>query len=127
MCMSTVQFALEYDKGCRDFVGIGYKKVTETKSTNKKWQEAKGGWGSKSSSLKTSEKTGPHNKQYIPGFHIFLNKNNAETYGGGGSCIVKVKYRGVLAFGKNETGGGYGDCIIASHMKVVEVYNGEDD
>ena len=126
MCMSSVSFALEYDKGCREFVGYGYKKIKNANlSKYRNWSEATGDWyGAKT--LKTAIESADDMKSYIPGFHIFLHKGDAENYQMvGPSTIVKVKYKGVLSFGRNETGPfNEGPCVIASHMKIVEKYNG---
>jgi hypothetical protein len=123
MCMQTTQFALTWDKGCRDYVGYGYKNLKDERVTQykRKWVEAKGGWGDNTSTLKKCQIPSDDGMNYHPGFHIFLKEEDAKNYTRQSERkIIKVKFRGVLAFGTNETGPKYGPCVIATHMKFVE-------
>lgn len=132
MCMNSVKFALEYDKNARDYVGYGYKRLEDYEYKKyKKWCVADGDWGDvrkdKTINLRNTKVNGNTKKlSYIPGFHIFLNKEDADAYSEYGNTI-KVKFRGVLAFGTNETRFGSRDCVIATHMKLVEVCNGNSN
>lgn len=86
--------------------------------------EAKGDFVSESSNLKSCKlETADDDRCYIPGFHIFLNKEDAQNYCQEKSVLVKVKFRGVLAFGKDQTNTIDKPCIIASHMKIVKEYH----
>ena len=129
MCLNNVDFALEWDKGTRQYVGYGYKKILNRLLPKyKRWQEATGdidGCVTKPDLRKAiSSSFSDGCKNYHPGFHIFLNKDDAVNYGSSyNKSVVKVKFYGVIAFGDNETytQSKYGPCIITTHMKLVEV------
>lgn len=136
MCLKSTKdgFALEYDSNVKDFVGYGYKILEEVVYNKyKRWKEAKGNkFDENLYALKAEVNTSDNKSVYYPGFHIFINKEDARNYRHAeyGSKVVKVKYRGVVAFGTNEVdfinkniygNKTYGPCVIARYMKLVEV------
>ena len=75
-------------------------------------------------------------KEYHPGFHIFISKSDAENYHSltKNKVIVKVEYKNIIAFGKQRLFKGpfkideqgnvvrsYGECVIAEYMRLIEV------
>jgi len=122
MCLKTVDFALEYDNS-HEFVGYGYKRIAKFDLDKyKNWTECLFTRCSNRRRI-TSSIYAKDSKVYPPGFHIFLNKIDAERYNSyNSSVVVIVKYKNVIAFGINNGGQSWGPCIIARHMKIVEVY-----
>jgi len=119
MCMSEVKKDYRNVKE-RNF-GIGYKNVTDegdgkystykTDLRMKKWYKA-----NTNCKIKASDKT-----LYRSGFHIFLNKEDAQKYCSY-NVVVRVRYRGVSSFGTNKAGyDDIGDCVIADEMFLDEV------
>jgi hypothetical protein len=141
MCLSTIDFALSYDEKLKDFIGYGYKCLSIYEynkfSQNKNWRTAEGSKVTYSSNAKSVLSTrtiySNDNNKYHPGFHIFTKLEDAQNYSRYKSIrkIVKVKYRGVLAFGTNELYGNgledtlpTGPCVIAKYIKFVEECDG---
>jgi hypothetical protein len=121
MCLSTVSLNLfDYDKGSRDFIGYGYKKLRSNKLSSYKnsWQKATGNMHDIDSVLEDASIYANDGKKYRPGFHIFLDKKNDVEYGSSGS-VVKVAFRGVIGLGINTAGDGQGPCVISKYMKVL--------
>jgi hypothetical protein len=132
MCLHETQLVLTWDKNAKAYVGEGYKNLPKEKVGRLgRWQEAIGnssGYG-KPEELRSRFQTTDTSKVYHPGFHIFLNEQDAREYKYGklSNEIVKVKFKVVLAFGTNEVnyksgvGMAYGPCVIAQYMKPVEI------
>jgi hypothetical protein len=127
MCLKSVDVALEWDARDKDYVGYGYKNISkyeftaapfhiELRPSSKRWKKATGKNRGMFDTIKSSGK-----KRYVPGFHIFLNLEDAKNYSG--SLLVKVKYKGILAFGKNtnSVSSAGKPCVIAKDMKIVEI------
>lgn len=130
MCMNKVNFTLVWDEKEKDYIGEGYKSITCLDSKGRINQSVM----AKYYSTKKFMEAQPiakndiiyalDNKTYANGFHIFLKRGDAEKYGG--NTVVKVKFKGVIAFGTNRAGynsqrnkANYGPCIIASQIKIV--------
>lgn len=119
MCLQTVMQQFTKDNN----FGIGYKKVNtihgrpnsyETPNQCETYQAGKWLKANTKSKLYTNNYVSP----YRSGFHIFLNKADAEKYTSG-SKVIRVRYRGVTTFGLNKTDyDAYGDCVIASEMFI---------
>lgn len=146
MCLKTLNLALKYNSKTKEYTGFGYKvlssfvfnssgKLDETtdkckrKKWSKKWKRAVGWYYTKS--LQENEEyankkgKGIKDKQYYPGFHIFLTPEDAKSYNPTG-VVVKVEYKNVLAFGTNDAGFQNGKrvsgpCVVAEYMRIVEV------
>lgn len=130
--MSTVAFSFEKNK---DY-GIGYK-AYKTKIINgkrelygpltKHYQNQKISKNKWLLSSKIGSIYSDDDKSYNPGFHIFLNQQDAENYYSykNNVVIVRVKFKDVVGFGTNGTSAGIlstaGPCIIARKMLVEKV------
>lgn len=131
MCLRTVDFSLLWDKRQKDFVGYGYKRIEhDLLNKYKRWHTATGNINVTQRTIKEPAKNILADKTkfaddralYHPGFHIFLEKCDAEKYDVYIDYpVVKVMFKGVIAFGTNATKYHFGPCVIATHMKVVEV------
>lgn len=127
MCLSSVSLNLNvYDKSVKDFIGYGYKKlhIDVIKKYGNKWNKATGSTDNDDTSLEDEGVIkASDNQEYYPGFHIFLNKENAENYAGNHISswrkVVKVAFRGVLTFGFNKAGTAKGLCVVTKYMKVL--------
>lgn len=116
MCLSTVDFALHWDDQVKDFVGYGWK-YGITVPKRGKWYLASGTRYSFREKLKDTFIISDDDKAYPPGFHIFLEKEDAENYGSDSSRVYRVAYRNVLAFGANECNRkDDGSCVIAKEI-----------
>jgi hypothetical protein len=133
MCMKTVDFSFEPNKS----YGVGYKSypvddngriIGTTSNYNsqdkpiarKKWLTAQRSRpGIQSGQHTVTDDPFSSRKEYQSGFHIFLDKEAAEKYGGEYSEIVEVHYKDVVAFGTNRAHREFYPCIIARNMKVV--------
>lgn len=131
MCLRTCGLSLTYDSKTKDFVGVGYKIVSDhvVERMGKRWHAAKFnmeiGSGVTPTARIRSER-GPVN--YPPGFHIFLDKRAAQGYSTyhDRKKIVKVLFRDVVAFGTNKIKVSYNSrlsqpCVVARYMKIDEV------
>lgn len=58
-------------------------------------------------------------RNYIGGFHLFLNAKHASAYGG--NVVVKFEIRNILGFGKNLSGNKFENCIIAEKMRYIGI------
>jgi len=117
MCLREVNLKLNYDEKEKKYVGHGYKSMTIKKGDLGKWKEARG-----EGVLKSSQEYSTISGEYVPGFHIFLDLEDAKRYGNG--PYYQVKFREVLAFGDNEAGWigptkQYGDCVVSRYIKYV--------
>ena len=147
MCLTKVNFTTKYNRKSREFTCVGYKILKPAsclkKQTNStynvdfnyhltydlvllknatKWKKANFSFYSKSSKPFSVETDLSGNK-YPPGFHIFVNRMDAERYSTG--VLVEVEYKDVLCFGKQLTGNlgqrNYdAQCVIARQMKLVK-------
>lgn len=131
MCMNLIHFSFEKDK---DY-GIGYKSYLREKHgkmriigaiksvyfdnnpiPRKKWHKSSTG------DISTNSLN-----RYTAGFHIFLSQSDAYDYADSDdddkyeNVIVRVRFRGVVAFGTNDTNVGDGPCVIAREMYLDEV------
>lgn len=151
MCLSTVALKLTYNKAQRAFIGVGYKNIESEYVKDGKilWSELPScyGKGWKDSFLYKGKQDGSFarskidytvssdddiNVEYAPGFHIFLNQEDAELYGAAKyGAVIKVEFKEVLAYGENYNGEQDGPCVVARRMRVVELVkepqNYEDD
>jgi hypothetical protein len=124
VCLTRVDFAVNAAG-----VGCGYKAIAKDNIVYDKG----GSWRLSSFNKcwsKRWRKSGRYSNlepNYILGFHIFLNKNDASRYGAryygpGLYSVVKVEYKDVLAFGYNTTRKyRNGKCVIADRMRIVEI------
>lgn len=153
MCLSDVSLNMFYDEKEKDFVGIGYKvlpiidlkrRVNWSLSSRLKpniWLEASGYWeNAPSSNKKVRENELKSNiyaineKIYWPGYHIFLNIEDAISYNDYCS-LIEVKFKNVTGFGNQGTNHKNGaNCVIARYAKVTKIlskrahcYTVEDD
>lgn len=143
MCLQKTDLNLSWNAKEECFVGYGYKAMDVTdkngrinKSVMKNflknvivlpdgWYEACGHWGNVEGCDKIVKNDNViwtnRGQPYWPGFHIFLNQEDAETYNKY-TDVVKVMYNDLIAIGVNANGNnGYGKTVIASYMKIVEV------
>jgi len=132
MCLNKTTFALKYNKRRKEYIGVGYKVFEKGELANYnrigQWSSATG-YFSQVDDSKTltrliiddnyhSDKTSAE-RLYHPGFHIFLNAEDAKKYNKYGT-VYKVEYTGVVAFGTNLTNySDSGDCVIALRMKIL--------
>ncbi len=107
-----------YDRRTKTYTGMGYKHVHKDRTCYNgkyllnRWMDAEG--------ITELEFTNTH-KAYHPGFHIFLNKEDAMNYpSASGGEIWEVKYRNVISFGSNKCHktNTDGPCVIAAQMKL---------
>lgn len=145
MCLTTADLAISYSKEEKAFVGIGYKKMVLRDINGRinwsiiggknKWLEAEGQnpvfehkryVDKYAVEVVLSSKS--RNGFYYPGFHIFLEKNDAKRYlNSKDFSVVKVMYKNIVAFGENfvtydDTGSKIlGKCVVAEYMKYLEV------
>lgn len=119
MCLSSFDFALKYvdDLG---YIGYGWKNGLTVPEVEK-WYEANGSRyqtvkESTDDNFKINTILADSCKTYPAGFHIFLNKKDAEAYSN--KPVYQVAFSDVLSFGKNVTGdnGKKAPCIIAKHI-----------
>ena len=142
MCLQKVDLNLMWDARQQDYVGYGYKVMHDNEIPKyKKWKMAGGNFhkvltpsNRKERWMKnTIESSIKGKKLYHPGFHIFLNKEDARCYNTT-TTLVKVMFKGVLVFGtnfthtywnykRNKNVNNYAPCVVATHMKIVEVLN----
>ncbi len=134
MCMSKTDFGLRWDEKEKEFVGYGYKNLYKRDILNRgkikdsSWKEAS---FNSYCGPQTIDRlaTSYDSKRYAPGFHIFLNENHARGYRSKSRniVIVKVMFKGVVAFGTNDTqsvdykSSIKGPCVISRYMKIVSV------
>lgn len=137
MCLSTVNLNLEYSKSDKCFVGTGYKGCEEElieggklmwsrlpSYYTKKWVDA---------SLRpkvTVDYMAPvqltrledayDSSSYYPGFHIWLNPEDAMHYLGS-NYALEVKFKEVTSFGTNSCVGSPKSCVVARFLKVVKL------
>lgn len=112
MCMSTVDFTLQRDKN-GEYYGIGYKSIEINEKDNPigfrigRWKKD------------TNYGVAGYPNSYELGFHVFLDKQSAISYG---DIAFEVHFKDVVAFGTNSTGYNKpdGNCIIARRIKVVK-------
>jgi hypothetical protein len=131
MCMNKVDFSLVYNAKSNSYIGVGYKKIHKEKAKKygKTWHRATGSIVDNADLdykfLRTSVSRPTPGSSYHNGFHIFLNKVDAESYSRNLTdlIVVKVEYKNVLGFGTNKTADRSGPCVIAEYMRVVEVDN----
>lgn len=125
MCLHNSRFSLKFFDGL-GYIGYGWKAGLTVPKIGE-WYEAKG-WGGTLKSAQTkgliSELTEDFYSEecvkYPAGFHIFLNRKDAEYYGSGDD-VYQVAFSEVLAFGDNETtnekpGEEFGPCVVARHI-----------
>ena len=144
MCLHSVDFNLSYSEedGCD--IGIGYKLITVMdkngrlnasviKSNQLKksikldngWYEAFGQYY-ESQDNDNRIRSDDYKSTYWPGFHIFLEKDDALCYPHlrPSDSLVKVKFSDVTAFGKNEIVRDgrrtHAQCVIARYIKIIE-------
>lgn len=123
MCMTSVALNLEWNEKLQDFVGFGYRAGDDKLPVNQ-WLESGPDTLIHASLIYDSEKviSGPYkigfgDNKYSAGFHIFLNKKDAESYGCG--TPYKVCFTTVVAFGTNETEKrNDAPCVVARYMWV---------
>lgn len=131
MCLESVQLNLEYNEEEKDFVGYGYKSLILCDKTGrinfsvptikKHWTEAKCDLYVKRVNPLLSKTRSCNNKEYWPGFHIFLDIEDAKKYNTCGT-IVKVMFKGVTSFGYNQSGTNKcGKCVVSRYAKIVEI------
>jgi hypothetical protein len=128
MCLKTVGVALDYDKQAHAFIGYGYKRMNPLiAKKHKKWVRANGDreYLDKNSKLSSSYVVSDSDyKSYVPGFHIWINEEDAQDYEHGDGPVVKVKYKGIIAFGQNsldcyDKNAKDGPCVVAEWMKLA--------
>lgn len=130
MCLTTERLNMVYCPEENDFIGTGYKviklfdklgRLNLSKSKIKtKWTEAVGNWDEKKfSSNRIMPDIGINS--YWPGFHIFLNLEDAIKYSTH-LTLVEVKYKSVTGFGNNQTEHHLkGPCVIARYAKISKI------
>lgn len=123
MCLNSVSFSMINHKK-HGLVGVGYK-CFETDYRGKlitphytvytqyfKWMK------STNENIRANDFT-----DYLSGFHIFTQLEDAKYYQQAGRFILKkVFFKDVVGFGKekmNRFGGKDGDCIIAKKMYIL--------
>ena len=123
MCLQSVKFALEQTP--EGLVGIGYKALLPPDEhcdhytgTDFFKKPEEGVWVQAKKPLINSNT----NQNYLAGFHLFLSPGDAQSY----EPMAKVgifKFRGVLAFGVQETGeiDDYRDCVIADEVQFLRI------
>ncbi len=132
MCLLTVSLNLKKNED-GEFVGVGYKAVykNDVNTINTEWTVAKvnedklsandfNDYKRDNSSLITSEQ----GIGYNVGFHIFLDKKDADDYGPRKDWeIYEVEFKNVTCFGENTV---YGvsprecrPCVIAQHIRYL--------
>lgn len=132
MCLKSIDLILKWNRWEKAYVGIGYKVYENDRVLDKKvWLEANGYWGH----ITLSDKGLPSKliqstkgDTYHPGFHIFLNKKDAEDYEKiSGHQVYLVRFKDVLGYGMNITNRHkrskdkrLGKCVISRYMKIVE-------
>lgn len=118
MCLSSINFTLQHDKNGP--FGIGYKVLLKSGPKEFKGTD----WLHKLSLSKwmTSTYRESTATNYLRGFHLFLNPYHAKIYyPSNNAVVIKFKYKEVLAFGKQESGGESVDCVIAHKIKFMEI------
>lgn len=127
MCLNSVELNLFWNKNAREYIGTGYKKIRVGHLSRYgrvgRWIEATGEHNNPDAKLNKITLAANDGKQYHPGFHVFLKKNDAKKY-----CNVlynyevwEVQFKGVISFGENETDDyNYGPCVISRYMKLVK-------
>ncbi len=131
MCMTKVDFALEYNKPMRCLVGIGYKKLAagDKPSKYRRWVKCTGDTAYYYNPEDFDSKRRPiydanGQDKYLPGFHLFTTEAAARKYPNHGK-VCKFYYRLPIAFGTNVTGSYPSSinepCVIAKEMKLAEV------
>lgn len=137
MCLKNVDLNLTFNG--KEFVGKGYKSyhIEDIRNLGRgKWIQAKGcGFASAFKTSRSRLKNIVNSsglEKYFPGFHIFLEYEDALSYNAASKNsaynstrqLVKVKYKGVTGFGTNKAGySGYKPCVIALFMKIEKVYS----
>lgn len=125
MCLTKVSFTLD-----ENGVGVGYKllpaEAFDSKGRFNTSLSKQKGWSKEWKKIEPrKQKINARDKQeYVPGYHIFLNKEDARNYrhSYSDSVLVKVEFRGIMTLGTNETTRDeYGPCIVAKEMRVVEI------
>ncbi len=141
MCLNSLSFSLAKRKS--EYVGVGYKLMPKSSVKMNMWQEA----------TVDTTKSNPYDKMlkcdiskenYLVGFHIFLNENDAKHYMDDATKnrkelkLYKVEFKNITAFGKNalwmseQFYNGYEvvsscsktslerDCVIAQNIRYIE-------
>jgi len=116
MCMSSVKQKFVRDNN----FGIGFKKMQ--KSGAQYVAPIQGGVYEVGKWLKANTKetiSADSGEDYKAGFHIFLSEKDAQDYNMTMGVVVRVRYRKVTAYGKNEVDyHSKGNCVIASEMFI---------
>jgi hypothetical protein len=144
MCLHKITFSLNRnDEG--EYVGKGYKVIDivtrwdgkeldkpELVSQNRDYFYAQNEWMQTNPAYQTQQEIWEEdNLKYYPGFHIFLNLDDARAHAKpSGGNVFEVEYQNVLAFGPNlvsvsfnEDGAvinKYGDCIVAQKLRILD-------
>lgn len=147
MCLTDAHFTTSYDCESKSFIGVGYKildpdtfmkrKSKQPINTdlsfskyfnlefkdNPTWKKAAFSFVTNGTPKPSNLESTVYGDSYPPGFHIFLNMQDAERYDSG--VLVEVQYKDVLCFGTQNTGGIFtkktydAPCIIARQMKLI--------
>lgn len=130
MCLRTIALNLKWEKKEKNYVGYGYKKLKKEFLVRRgycknQWRKATGSINRSDieMSLECSLENSSDYKRYHPGYHIFLNYEDAKKYGGryNEGRIYKVKFKGVISFGTNKAGFKLkAPCVVTTHVKLLE-------
>lgn len=116
MCLASVKQKFTRDNN----FGIGFKKMRVSGSKYKAPIRGEtyevGKW------LKANTKPTIQSdlaEEYKSGFHIFLSEKDANDYNLTTGVVVRVRYRKVTAYGRNQVDyDSEGNCVIASEMFI---------
>ena len=147
MRLTKTLFTTNYNRESKSFIGVGYKmldplglmksqKLQPKSDTaeqckyfnlefkdNPTWKKAAFSFVTNGTPKPSNLESTVNGDSYPPGFHIFLNMQDAERYDSG--VLVEVQYKDVLCFGTQNTGGIFtkktydAPCIIARQMKLI--------
>lgn len=138
MCLNTVELNLRWSRHAKAYLGTGYKRINDLSLYNKigRWTRAGGNQYSKSEKGVHNElvrvdytnlQMSPDWKEYHPGFHIFLNEDDAKNYMHCYGKLYQVQFKNVLSFGKNEVNyqpnnydRNFGPCVVTEYMRIVK-------
>ncbi len=135
MCLQSTKISLDVKRGrthedFNSFYGIGYKALESSKVV-KGWRTAN--FFKHSGYTPVADKINDDSGNlYWPGFHIWLKREDAESYAKFAPGrwpghfklplkIYEVEYKQIVGYGQNwRAPFKYGDCVITRKMRIVK-------
>lgn len=137
MCLKSVELSMRWNPKDRAYIGVGYKRMHCLDKTgrlnysvmlnrySRKFTEFNPKYMFQYDTIESLDRT-----QYHPGFHIFINKEDAVNYKFGMTRdvhdVVKVEFKEILAYGYNKLShyqekpnSNTNNCVIARYMRIV--------